>query len=127
MIFSPTRSFAERERGLLIISNSEGLIGFLVIKNSSEDLLFGKPTLDKLGYASDKTHIELRCHARPVGRPVLDLRTGPPYRVPDPRIGPTDRAPDADPWFGRPVFVPVLGLVGRSGPTWSVRSPGQAW
>ena len=32
-----------------------------MIKNSSEYLLFGKPTLDELRYASDKLSIELRC------------------------------------------------------------------
>ena len=36
-------------------------MGFLVIKNSLEYLLFGKPTLDELGCASDKLNIELRC------------------------------------------------------------------
>ena len=35
-------------------------VGFVVIKNSSEDLLFGKPTLDELGFVSDKYTIELR-------------------------------------------------------------------
>ena len=36
--------------------------------------------------------------ARPVGRPVLDLRTGPPYRVLDPMTGPTYRVPPSQDW-----------------------------
>ena len=35
-------------------------LGFVVIDGSSEDLVIGKPTLDELGYVSDKTTIELR-------------------------------------------------------------------
>ena len=35
-------------------------IAYLVIGNSSEDLLLGKPTLDELGFVSDKHSIELR-------------------------------------------------------------------
>ena len=38
---------------------------FFVIDGSSEDLILGKPTLDSLGFVSDRYHIELRC---------LDLR-----------------------------------------------------
>ena len=35
-------------------------LGFVVVPNSSEDILLGKPTLDELGYVSDKDTIELR-------------------------------------------------------------------
>ena len=35
---------------------------FFVITNSSEDLILGKPTLDRLGFVSDRDSIELRAH-----------------------------------------------------------------
>lgn len=47
-----------RENGLEVSETLD--IGFLVIKDSSEDLLIGKPTLDRLGFVSDKESIELR-------------------------------------------------------------------
>jgi len=35
-------------------------VGYCIVENSSEDILVGKPTLDSLGFVSDKHSIELR-------------------------------------------------------------------
>jgi len=39
---------------------ADEVLGFCVTPNSSEDLLLGKPSLDHLGFVSDKFSIELR-------------------------------------------------------------------
>ena len=35
-------------------------VGYCIVENSSEDILVGRPTLDSLGFVSDKHSIELR-------------------------------------------------------------------